>query len=143
MTLPSTLRTSVETKNASIAYALRCCLIYKNSGKYLVYKYFVKRRSNPKTTFISLDNETNELHFVRGITIVEKFDIGVLPPEYFHPTPHNLVKKFGLFSCTGGQIRLNFQICRAAFVCGENITIEGRIFQNKKSSNFTFMSFSN
>lgn len=86
------------------------------------------------------------MNAVRGITIVENFDLNLLPcTQYFEPNQHNLVRKFGrisfslsfikkswilgLFSCTGGHIRLNFSICRSAFVCGENIIIEGEVFK--------------
>ncbi|KAI1708923.1 ARRestin Domain protein [Ditylenchus destructor] len=79
----------------------------------------------------SEENEIKTVNAVRGITIVENFDLNLLPcTQYFEPNQHNLVRKFGLFSCTGGHIRLNFSICRSAFVCGENIIIEGRI-ENK------------
>ena len=135
MTLPTNLRTSIETKNASIVYMIRCALTYKTFGNIFCV--------NP-CRYI-LENETNKLHFVRGITVVEKFDIGLLPQEvyfrfihfllmnivyfvqYFQPNPHNLLKKFGLFSCTGGQIKMNFQISCTAFVCGENIKIDGKM----------------
>lgn len=65
---------------------------------------------------------------VKGFTIIETFDLNVLPYRYFEPPSHHLAKKFGLFSCTGGQIKLHFTICRSAFVCGENISIEGLYF---------------
>jgi hypothetical protein len=57
--------------------------------------------------------------------MVERFDVARLPNTYFQPASHHLTKKFGLFSCTGGQIRLHFSINRSAFVSGENIVIEG------------------
>nr|CAD2156464.1 unnamed protein product [Meloidogyne enterolobii] len=50
-----------------------------------------------------------------------------MPKFYFLPYVQNIVKKFGLFSCTGGQIRLHFSINRVAFVGGENMVIEGKI----------------
>jgi hypothetical protein len=49
------------------------------------------------------------------------------------PTIYSLMLSLpipGLFSCTGGQIRLHFSIPRSAFVCGENIAIDGRV-ENK------------
>ncbi|KAI3413919.1 hypothetical protein GPALN_011393 [Globodera pallida] len=103
--LPSAgLCTSLESKSASVLYTLRVALVYRN-----------------------FDNEIRRVNAVRGFTVVERFDLALLPDNYFEPTAHHLVKKFGLFSCTGGQLRLNFSICRSAFVCGENIIIEGRL----------------
>ncbi|KAI1722612.1 arrestin domain-containing protein 4 [Ditylenchus destructor] len=102
------LCTSIESKSASILYTCRASCRYRTQ-----------------------ENEIKTVNAVRGITIVENFDLNLLPcNQYFEPNQHNLVRKFGLFSCTGGHIRLNFSICRSAFVCGENIIIEGRI-ENK------------
>ncbi|KAL3123634.1 hypothetical protein niasHT_005662 [Heterodera trifolii] len=104
---PVGLCTSLESKSASVLYTLRVAFVYRN-----------------------IDNEIRQVNAVRGFTVVERFDLTLLPECYFAPTTHHLVKKFGLFSCTGGQLRLNFSICRSAFVCGENIIIEGRL-ENK------------
>nr|CAD2178828.1 unnamed protein product [Meloidogyne enterolobii] len=62
-----------------------------------------------------------------GFTVVDCFDLARMPKFYFLPHVQNIVKKFGLFSCTGGQIRLHFSINRVAFVGGENMVIEGKI----------------
>uniref|UniRef100_A0A914GSA5 Arrestin-like N-terminal domain-containing protein n=1 Tax=Globodera rostochiensis TaxID=31243 RepID=A0A914GSA5_GLORO len=83
------LCTSLESKSASVLYTLRVALVYRN-----------------------FDNEIRRVNAVRGFTVVERFDLALLPDSYFEPTAHHLVKKFGLFSCTGGQLRLNFSIWR-------------------------------
>nr|CAD2155761.1 unnamed protein product [Meloidogyne enterolobii] len=57
-----------------------------------------------------------------GFTVVDCFDLARMPKFYFLPYVQNIVKKFGLFSCTGGQIRLHFSINRVAFV-GEKILL--------------------
>uniref|UniRef100_A0A914DHB8 Arrestin C-terminal-like domain-containing protein n=1 Tax=Acrobeloides nanus TaxID=290746 RepID=A0A914DHB8_9BILA len=105
--LPLEIPTSVESKSASILYLIKAQLVFKTE-----------------------ENETKTVTAIRGITIVEPFDLNILPPRYFEPPTYHLAKKFGLFSCTGGSIKLTFTICRLAFVCGENISIEGRI-ENK------------
>ncbi|KAE9555344.1 hypothetical protein FO519_001426 [Halicephalobus sp. NKZ332] len=100
--LPPDLITSFESKNASVLYTIRTQMRFKTE-----------------------ENESRIITATKGITIVEKFDLNVLPRKYFEPPNHHLTKKFGLFSCTGGQIKLHFNICRSAFVCGENISIDG------------------
>jgi hypothetical protein len=72
-----------------------------------------------------IDNEIRRVNAVRGFSVVECFDLARIGNYYFQPTSHQLAKKFGLFSCTGGQIRLHFAINRSAFVCGEHMIIEG------------------
>uniref|UniRef100_A0A7E4V2C3 Arrestin_C domain-containing protein n=1 Tax=Panagrellus redivivus TaxID=6233 RepID=A0A7E4V2C3_PANRE len=105
--LPDDIVTSVEAKSISALYTVRA-----------------------EITFRTEENETKKFCAVKGFTVVEPFDLNGLPVCYFEPAVHVLSKKFGLFSCTGGQIKLNFTISRTAFVCGENISIEGKI-ENK------------
>ncbi|VDM53904.1 unnamed protein product [Angiostrongylus costaricensis] len=67
---------------------------------------------------------------VRGITIIEELDLNKLSKSYFEPIAEFEHRKFGWFSCFGGQIRLTLNMDRSAFVCGEGMTIVGRI-ENK------------
>lgn len=103
--LPTDLITSLESKNASVLYTVRAQLKFKSE-----------------------ENEMRTVAALKGFSVVEKFDLNLLPRKYFEPPNHHLTKKFGMFSCTGGQIKLHFTICRSAFVCGENISIEGIFF---------------
>jgi len=75
--------------------------------------------------FFSESDEEIKAKTICGFTLVDCFDLARMPKFYFLPHVQNIVKKFGLFSCTGGQIRLHFSINRVAFVGGENIVIEG------------------
>ncbi|KAF7627169.1 Arrestin_C domain-containing protein [Meloidogyne graminicola] len=99
------LFTSLESKSVSVLYTVQLELIYKNNKS--------EEELNAKT--------------ICGFTVVDCFDLARMPKFYFQPCSQNVVKKFGLFSCTGGQIRLNFSINGVAFVGGENIIIEGKI----------------
>uniref|UniRef100_A0AC34Q5E8 Arrestin C-terminal-like domain-containing protein n=1 Tax=Panagrolaimus sp. JU765 TaxID=591449 RepID=A0AC34Q5E8_9BILA len=105
--LPNNAVTSLESKNASVLYIVKAQMRFKTE-----------------------ENVTRIVTSLKGLTVVEKFDLNVLSRQYFEPPNYNLTKKFGLFSCTGGHIKLTFTVCRSAFVCGENISIEGRI-ENK------------
>ncbi|KIH64979.1 arrestin domain protein [Ancylostoma duodenale] len=67
---------------------------------------------------------------VRGITVIEELDLNKLSKSYFEPISEFEHRKFGWLSCFGGQIRLTLNIDRTAFVCGEGMTVVGRI-ENK------------
>ncbi|PAV85313.1 hypothetical protein WR25_13103 [Diploscapter pachys] len=67
---------------------------------------------------------------VRGITVLEEVDLNKLPKLYFEQRNEYDQRKFGWFACTGGSIRLNLTIDRTAFVCGEAVTMIGKI-ENK------------
>ncbi|KJH44797.1 hypothetical protein DICVIV_09179 [Dictyocaulus viviparus] len=62
---------------------------------------------------------------VRGFTVIEELDLNKLPTSYFEPISEYEHRKFGCFSCFGGQIRLTLHMDRSAFVCGEGMTIVG------------------
>uniref|UniRef100_A0AC34GW16 Arrestin-like N-terminal domain-containing protein n=1 Tax=Panagrolaimus sp. ES5 TaxID=591445 RepID=A0AC34GW16_9BILA len=68
--LSSTLLTSIESKNSSVLYTIRAQMAYKTE-----------------------ENELKIINAVKGFTIVETFDLNVLPFRYFEPPSHNLVKK--------------------------------------------------
>ncbi|KAL7075545.1 hypothetical protein ACQ4LE_005022 [Meloidogyne hapla] len=99
------LLTSLESKSVSVLYTVQLELLYKNNK----------------------NEEELKAKTICGFTVVDCFDLARMPRFYFQPYVQHIVKKFGLFSCTGGQIRLHFSINRVAFVGGENIVIEGKI----------------
>uniref|UniRef100_A0A914MGA2 Arrestin C-terminal-like domain-containing protein n=1 Tax=Meloidogyne incognita TaxID=6306 RepID=A0A914MGA2_MELIC len=99
------LVTSLESKSVSVLYTIQLELMYRNNKS----------------------DEEIKAKTICGFTLVDCFDLARMPKFYFLPHVQNIVKKFGLFSCTGGQIRLHFSINRVAFVGGENIVIEGKI----------------
>uniref|UniRef100_A0A0K0D7B2 Arrestin_C domain-containing protein n=1 Tax=Angiostrongylus cantonensis TaxID=6313 RepID=A0A0K0D7B2_ANGCA len=76
------------------------------------------------------DGQPSVVKAVRGITIIEELDLNKLSKSYFEPIAEFEHRKFGWFSCFGGQIRLTLNMDRSAFVCGEGMTIVGRI-ENK------------
>ncbi|CAJ0928203.1 unnamed protein product, partial [Mesorhabditis belari] len=106
-TLPPDLPTSVETKVGRIGYYLKTTLVYKNK-----------------------DGSDTTIHAVRGFSMIEDVDLNVLPKQYFEERNQIVHQKFGLFSCTGGLVRLAIILERSAFVSGEFVTITGRI-ENK------------
>ncbi|CAJ0576293.1 unnamed protein product, partial [Mesorhabditis spiculigera] len=106
-TLPPDLATSVETKIGAIAYYLKATLLYKSKDGY----------------------DTN-VHAVRGFTVIEDCDLNLMPKIWFEERSQVVHRKFGLFSCTGGLVRLAIALKQSAFCSGEYVNITGRI-ENK------------
>ncbi|CAJ0609362.1 unnamed protein product [Cylicocyclus nassatus] len=105
--LPDNLPSSFYSTKGHVQYSIIAVLEYKNS-----------------------DGEPSLLKAVRGITVIEDVDLNKLSKTFFEPISEFEQRKFGWFSCFGGQIRLTVNIDRTAFVCGEGMTVVGRI-ENK------------
>ncbi|ETN70601.1 arrestin domain protein [Necator americanus] len=106
-TLPESIPSSFYSSKGHVQYSIIAVLEYKNN-----------------------DGEPSMVKAVRGITVIEELDLNKLSKTYFEPISEFEHRKFGWFSCFGGQIRLTLNIDRTAFVCGEGMSVVGRI-ENK------------
>ncbi|VDM77925.1 unnamed protein product [Strongylus vulgaris] len=97
--LPDCIPSSFYSAKGHVQYSIIAVLEYKNN-----------------------DGEPSMVKAVRGITIIEELDLNKLSKSYFEPISEFEQRKFGWFSCFGGQIRLTLNIDRTAFVCGEGMT---------------------
>ncbi|EYC01838.1 hypothetical protein Y032_0104g3629 [Ancylostoma ceylanicum] len=105
--LPECIPSSFYSTKGHVQYSIIAVLEYKNN-----------------------DGEPSMVKAVRGITVIEELDLNKLSKSYFEPISEFEHRKFGWLSCFGGQIRLTLNIDRTAFVCGEGMTVVGRI-ENK------------
>ena len=88
-----------------------------------------QRRCSPCNTIIFIvvpENEVCIVKAVRGITVVELVDMNLAPKILLESRSESEQKKFGWFTCTGGNMRLFLTLERTAFVCGEGFSINGR-----------------
>uniref|UniRef100_A0A914V716 Arrestin C-terminal-like domain-containing protein n=1 Tax=Plectus sambesii TaxID=2011161 RepID=A0A914V716_9BILA len=102
--LPDSLPGSIEGQFGQIRYMIKAALSFVQGG-----------------------SSITTLSARRAFTVLETNDLNTVPQSLREPVVRSSVKKFGRFSCTGGQVKFTASVGRQAFVAGENVPINGRL----------------